>query len=341
MPVLPEDAAAWLHSVGRERLALPLIVAPMFEVSGPALASAACRSGVIGTLPAHNARSTAELGDWLARLSDEGAMAMTAAPLALNLLVHQTNRRLDADLACVVDHGVELVIASVGSPAPIVEGLHAAGVRVLADVASMRHVKRALDLGVDGLILLTAGAGGQTGWANPLAFVRAVRELFDGPIVLAGGISDGAALWAAIAAGCNLAYMGTRFIVARESEADDGYRAMAIAAGLDDVTTTTQLTGIPANVLTASLTNARSGNGRAAGHFAHDNLAANAGRARGAGHTVHAVRETLDCAEIVDRVRAELRTARERTNAISEELCPSEPEGRAAAQPPGRMSPAS
>jgi nitronate monooxygenase len=191
----------------------------MTGVSGPDLVVAACRNGVIGSFPTHNAPSVEDLDGWLgeihAALTAHGPL-IASAPVAPNLVVHPTNKRLLVDLDRLIDHGMELVITSVGSPAPVLGRLHEAGCRVFADVATMRQAEKAIAAGVDGVVLLTAGAGGQTGSANPFAFVRAVRERFDGTIVLAGGIADGVSLFAAEVLGADLAYMGTRFIATRE-----------------------------------------------------------------------------------------------------------------------------
>jgi nitronate monooxygenase len=234
------------------RLRLPLIAAPMLHVSGPDLVAAACRAGVIGAFPTRNARSAEQLDAWLAdiraRLAD---MDGAAAPVCPNLIMRDA--RLKEDLACVARHGVEVAITSVGSPAAAVPALHDAGCLVLADVATLRHAEQAIAAGADGLILLTAGAGGQTGWLNPFAFVRAVRAMFDGIVVLAGGISDGRALAAARVLGCDLAYMGTRFIVTRESMASEAYRAMLVGSSMDDVLLTSSFTGLPANMLAPSI----------------------------------------------------------------------------------------
>src|ERR1700712_3886353 len=205
----------------------------MTGVSSLDLVIAACRSGVIGSFPTHNAASTAALDDWLRRISDE--VTGTDAPVAPNLVVHRSNARRDADLDCLLRHGVELVITSVGSPAPVIGPLHGVGAVVYADVASLTPAWGALDAGADGLVLLTAGAGGQTGWANPFAFVRAVRERFDGPLVLAGGISDGVSILAAEVLGADLVYLGTRLIATCESLADEAYRQALVEATLDDV----------------------------------------------------------------------------------------------------------
>lgn len=240
-----------------DRLALPLIAAPMLRVSGIELVSAACASGVIGSFPTPNCRSVEELDAWLARLADEAQRASDAgtpnAPWCPNLIMRRDPAQLRRDIDCILRHRTEVVITSVGSPAAVVPQLRDGGCMVLADVASLHHAERAVEAGVDGLVLLTAGAGGQTGWANPFAFVRAVRGFFDGPLVLAGGLSDGVSLHAAIALGCDLGYMGTRFIATRESMAAEGYKQMLVTSRLDDVHLTKAFTGLQANFLRPSI----------------------------------------------------------------------------------------
>jgi nitronate monooxygenase len=239
------------------RLALPLIAAPMLKVSGPDLVIAACRSGAIGAFPTANARSEEALDDWLGRTMDAlrgvDAGGRAAAPCCPNLIMHRSPQALARDIACLVRHRVEMVITSVGSPHPVVAPLHAAGCLVFADVATVHHARNAVQAGADGLVLLSAGAGGQTGWLNGLAFVRAVRRFYAGPLVLAGGVSDGAALWAARALGCDLAYMGTRFIATDESMAAPGYKQMLVQSQADDVQLTRAFTGLPANMLRPSM----------------------------------------------------------------------------------------
>ncbi len=242
----------------RQRLSLPIIAAPMFLVSGPALVIAACRAGVVGSFPTVNARGAEELEAWLSEI--DAALGLGAgvgggrpAPYAANLIVHRTSSRLAGDLEVVVKHRVALVIASVGHPGPVLGPVHDYGGRVLCDVASMRHVEKALDAGVDGLVLLCAGAGGQTGWVNPFAFVRAVRALYDGPVILAGGIADGISVRAAEALGADLAYIGTRFIATAESLASEGYRRMLVKSGVDDIVLTPAFTGLPTNMLRPSI----------------------------------------------------------------------------------------
>jgi nitronate monooxygenase len=242
----------------RDRLALPLIAAPMFLVSGVELMVAACRNGVIGSFPTVNCRSTEQLDAWFveieARLRQyQDQSGRPTAPLCPNLIVHRSNARLEQDLAVLLRRKPEIVITSVGSPAPVLKPLHDAGALVLADVASIRHAERAAEAGADGLVLLTAGAGGQTGWLNPFAFVRAVRAFYDGIIVLAGGISDGRALRAAEVLGCDLAYMGTKFIATRESMADDRHKQMLVDSSADDVLLTTAFTGLQTSMLKPSI----------------------------------------------------------------------------------------
>jgi len=242
----------------RDRLALPLIAAPMFLVSGVELMVAACGNGVIGSFPSANCRSTEQFDEWLtaidARLRQhEDQAGRKAAPLCPNLIVHRSNARLEQDLAALLRHRPEIVITSVGSPAPVLQPLHDAGALVLADVASIRHAERAAEAGADGLVLLTAGAGGQTGWLNPFAFVRAVRAFYDGIIVLAGGISDGRALHAAEVLGCDLGYMGTKFIATRESMADERHKQMLVESSADDILLTTAFTGLQTSMLKPSI----------------------------------------------------------------------------------------
>jgi nitronate monooxygenase len=239
-------------------LSLPLIAAPMFLISGVELVVAACRNGVIGSFPTVNCRNPEQLDAWLGEIADRlrrraDQSDKPLAPVCANLVVHHSNARLQQDLQVLLRHKPEMVITSVGSPAPVLAQLHDAGAIVFADVASIRHAERAVAIGADGLVLLTAGAGGQTGWLNPFVFVRAVRAFFDGPIVLAGGISDGHALRAAEALGCDLGYMGTKFIATRESMADARHKDMLVASSADDILLSTAFTGLQTNMLRPSI----------------------------------------------------------------------------------------
>ncbi|VWC32266.1 NAD(P)H-dependent flavin oxidoreductase [Burkholderia lata] len=237
-----------------KRLRLPVIAAPMLRVSGPDLVIAACRSGIIGAFPTANAGDVRELDRWLERIESElSDGGRRFAPWCPNLVIRHGEEKLRRDIEVIVRRGAEMVITSVGSPAPVIEPLHEAGCLVFADVATIKHAQKAVDVGADGLILLTAGAGGQTGWLNGFAFVRAVRSFFDGPIVLAGGVSDGTALFAAQALGCDLAYMGTRMIAAEESMASQDYKNMLLGSTADDVVLTRAITGLPTSMLGPSL----------------------------------------------------------------------------------------
>ncbi|MBL1073412.1 nitronate monooxygenase [Nocardia sp. 2] len=290
-------------------LTVPVIAAPMLRVSGPDLVLAACRAGVIGAFPTANARSTEELGAWLASITSCLRDTEVQTPYAPNLIVHPGNPRLSADLDMLCAYRPPLVITSVGSPRSVLEPLHEAGALVFADIASVRHAHRAVEAGVDGLILLTAGAGGQTGWANPFAFVRAVREFFDGPLVLAGGIADGVAARAALMLGADLVYMGTRFLATTESMADPAHKRMVVDADLDDVVLTSGLTGLPTNLLGASL--------RAAGldpeavradpqrPFAADGKRLSWAEIGSAGHSVSGIAGLSDVAEVVADIHRE------------------------------------
>jgi nitronate monooxygenase len=267
-------------------LAIPAIAAPMTGVSTPDLVIAACNAGIIGAFPSSNCQSVAELGDWLDRI--EEARQPRAAPVAVNLIIR--NRRLDDDLSCVTSHGVPIVITSVGDPTPAMAPLQSAGVEVYVDIASLKHARRAVEAGADGLVLLSAGAGGHTGWANPFAFARAVRAFFDGPLVLAGGVSDGVALWAAVTLGYDLGYLGTKLIATLESGAGAGWRNAVVRSTLDDVELAMAPNGLAANLLRL--------NGDPFGS---------------AGHTVSGVSRVMSVADVVVQTRVEWDAVRAKT----------------------------
>jgi len=236
----------------RKRLRLPLIVAPMFGVSGPALVEAACDAGAIGAFPTINARSARELDAWLDRLGAHGARSEgKAAPWCANVVMRDP--RAAEHLECLRRTPPEIAIASVGSPRAMITALRDKGTLVFADVATLHHASKAVADGADGLVLLSSGAGGNTGWLNPFAFVRAVRAFWDGPIALAGGVIDGVALRAMETLGCDFGYSGTRFIAASESLAGDGYRAMLKSSTMDDIMLTRAFTGLDTNMLKPSI----------------------------------------------------------------------------------------
>lgn len=234
-----------------QTLRVPVVAAPMFLVSGPDLVVAAANAGIVGAFPTLNARSPEMLNAWLQDIAQRtrGSQGSYAA----NLILHASNPRRDIDLNLVIQHQVPWVITSVGSPAPVVDRVRGYGGRVLADVATIRHAKKAIDAGVDMLVLLTAGAGGNTGWLNPFAFIEEVRSFWSGPIAVAGGITTGRQVRAAQVAGADMAYVGTPFIATHESLAAEGYKAALCSAGADDIVLTDAVTGIPANFLASSL----------------------------------------------------------------------------------------
>jgi nitronate monooxygenase len=246
------NGARWNEMVSALRL--PVVVAPMFLVSGPRLVVASCRQGLIGSFPTAYPRTAEDLERWFQEIErDLAELPGGAAPYAANLIVHPTNPRMDIDLDLICEHRVPIVIASVGNPARIVERVHDYGGVVLTDVARVSHARKAISSGVDGLILLCAGAGGHTGWINPFAFARAVRAFYDGPVILAGGIADGSSLHAARVLGADLAYIGTRFIAASESDAKPDYQQMIVDSNADDIVLTAAVSGLPANWLKKSL----------------------------------------------------------------------------------------
>lgn len=294
----------------KSRLQLPVIAAPMFLVSGPDLVVACCRAGIIGSFPTVNARSPEILDQWLSAISVDLRDDSGAAPPAVNLVVHRSNPRVADDLAVVAQHRIPLVIASVGDPRPVIDRVHGYGGLVFSDVASEKHARRAVEAGVDGLILLCAGAGGNTGWLSPFSFVPVVRRFFSGPLAVAGGIADGGAIRAAEVLGADLSYLGTRFIAARESLASDEYRNMLFDSGPDDIQLTDAVTGIPANFLRLSLerTGFNAAGGRRADNFdvIRELDALKAWKhIWSAGHSVFGVAKAQTASEIVAELRAE------------------------------------
>ena len=245
---------------GREwfgRLRLRAIVAPMFLLSGPDIVVAAAQAGVVGAFPTLNARTVKDLEVWLkdittriAALEADGGCPGT---WAANVVAHSTNRRLDQDLELLCEYKPPIVITALGSPRRIVEHVHAYGGIVIADVNSIAFARKAADVGVDGLLLVASGAGGHTGELSPFAFVETVRSFWDGLLVLAGSISTGRALQAALALGADMASIGTRFIATHESMADPEYKRMVIAADFDDIVRTNAFTGAWANMLRPSI----------------------------------------------------------------------------------------
>jgi nitronate monooxygenase len=232
----------------------------MFLISGPELALACCKQGIVGSFPALNQRTSEGFEEWLIQMNEELAAYRSAnpeaktAPYAVNLIVHRTNPRWQADLELCVKHKVPIIITSLGAASQVVEAVHSYGGVVFHDVTNQKHARKAAEAGVvDGIIAVAAGAGGHAGTINPFVLVHEIREVFDGTILLAGGLSHGEDLLAAQALGADLAYLGTRFINTFESQADEAYRNMIIEAVSGDIIHTPAVSGVPASFMRQSL----------------------------------------------------------------------------------------
>lgn len=312
----------------RAQLSLPVIAAPMFIVSNPELVIAQCTSGVIGSFPALNARPAHLLEEWIDRIEAGLASHRAArphdkvAPYAVNQIVHKSNDRLDHDLDVCVRRKVPMIITSLRAPHDVVVRVHQYGGLVFHDVISVRHAKKAIEAGVDGLILVCAGAGGHAGTLSPFALVREVRQFFDGPIALSGSITDGAGILAAEAVGADFAYVGTRFIATLEANAPDSYKDMIVRSQATDIVYTPYFSGVHGNYLKASVS--------AAGFDPDDlpdadkskmNFASEREKPKAwkeiwsAGQGVGNIGDVLSARELVDRLVHEYRTARERITA--------------------------
>jgi nitronate monooxygenase len=241
---------------------IPIIAAPMFLVSGPDLVVAACRAGVIGAFPTPNCRSISALEEWMRTITDRLDEAKAGdpngrfAPWAVNLITHSTNTRLAEDLKLVATYKPPLVITALGSPKPAIDVVQAYGGLVIADVINLNLARKAVATGADGIACVAAGAGGHTGTLSPFAFIAAVREFFDGLVIVGGGVGDGAGIAGAIAAGADLVYMGTSFIATDESIANARHKEMVVQSGIEDLIVSAAITGTPASWLTQSLRDA-------------------------------------------------------------------------------------
>ena len=241
-------------------LSLPVIASPMFIASGPALVAAQCKAGIVGSFPALNARPAELLDTWLTDLQHELADYQElhpdrkVGPIAVNQIVHQSNDRLEHDVAVCVKHQVPIIISSLRAPPKeMLDAVHAYGGIVMHDVVSIRHAEKALEAGVDGLILVAAGAGGHAGALSPFALVGEVRKFFDGPIALSGSIATGDAILAAQAMGADFAYIGSRWLATRESNVTDAYRSAIVESTAADVVYTNLFTGVHGNYLKKSI----------------------------------------------------------------------------------------
>ena len=241
------------------KLKIPVVGAPLFIVSGPELVISQCKAGVVGSFPALNARPQEVLDEWLIKIKEEldkhnqENPDSPAAPFAVNQICHASNDRLMQDMESCVKHEVPIIITSLRPPLEIVEAAHSYGGVVFHDVINVRHAKKAAEQGVDGLILVCAGAGGHAGTHSPFALVREVKEWFDGTILLSGSISDGHSIASSLALGADLAYIGTRFIATKEANADQRYKDMLIESSASDIVYSSLFTGVNGNYLKPSI----------------------------------------------------------------------------------------
>ncbi|MEM4987947.1 nitronate monooxygenase family protein [Collimonas sp. H4R21] len=309
-----------------QNLSLPVIGSPMFIASGPALVAAQCKAGIVGSFPALNARPAELLDTWLTDLQAEMAAYQAehpnakVGPIAVNQIVHQSNDRLAHDVAVCVKHRVPIIISSLRAPPPeMMDAIHGYGGIVLHDVISIRHAQKALEAGVDGLILVAAGAGGHAGPLSPFALVGEVRKFFKGPIALSGAIATGDAILAAQAMGADFAYIGSRWLATKEAHVDDAYRQAIVESTAADVVYTNLFTGVHGNYLKKSIVNAGLDPDnlpeadKSKMNFGSGGTGAKAWRdIWGAGQGVGLMDDVPSVAQMVDRLQTEYQAARQR-----------------------------
>ena len=246
----------------KDNISIPVIGAPLFLISVPDLVIAQCKAGIIGSFPALNARPQHVLEEWIVRIKtelkeyQEQNPDKKVAPFAVNQICHGSNDRLQGDMEICVKHEVPIIITSLRPPAEVVEAAHSYGGLVFHDVINVRHAKKAADMGVDGLILVCAGAGGHAGALSPFALLREVKSWFDGTIILSGSIGDGYSVASALALGADFAYLGTRFIATHEANAEPEYKQMLIESSANDIVYSNLFTGVLGNYLKPSIQNA-------------------------------------------------------------------------------------
>ena len=301
-------------------LNLPVVAAPMFLISNPNMVIECCKNGIVGTFPALNQRTSEGFEAWLIEIKEalaafEKETGQKAAPFGVNLIVHPTNPRLEADVKLCMKHKVPLVITSLGAVSMVVDAIHSYGGLVFHDIIKKRHAEKAAEAGVDGLILVAAGAGGHGGSLNPMSLVAEVKSIFDKTILLSGCISTGKDVATALQMGADLAYMGTRFINTDESIAPEAYKKMIVDAGANDVVYTAAISGVHANFLAASL--------QAAGITAEDlkkDVKIDFGKEMdteakawktiwSAGQGVTTIKDSIPVKALVERLRSEFRAA--------------------------------
>jgi nitronate monooxygenase len=313
-----------------QKARFPVIASPMFIVSTPKLVIAQCKAGVVGSMPALNARPAAQLDDWLAEITetlaahDAAHPDSPAAPFAINQIVHKSNNRLDEDLALYEKYKVPLIITSLGARVDVNEAVHAWGGIVMHDVINNKFARKAVEKGADGLIAVAAGAGGHAGTTSPFALIQEIREWFSGPLALSGSIANGRAILAARAMGADFAYIGSAFIATEEARAVEGYKQMIVDSSSQDVVYTNYFSGVHGNYLKGSIANT----GMDPDHlpeadpskmdFGTSNDGSNTGASKkvwkdiwGCGQGIGAIKQVLPTADLVARLKAEYAQARQ------------------------------
>ena len=311
-----------------DNLSIPVIGSPLFIISGPELVIAQCKAGIIGSFPALNARPQHVLEEWIVRIKTELAEYKAenpdakVAPFAVNQICHGSNDRLAEDMATCVKHEVPIIITSLRPPAELVEAAHSYGGLVYHDVINVRHAKKAVEQGVDGLILVCAGAGGHAGALSPFALLREVKEWFDGTVILSGAIGDGHAVAASLALGADFAYMGTRFIATQEANADPEYKKMLEESAADDIVYSSLFTGVHGNYLKPSISNAGmdpdnlpSADKSSMNFGSGGNTKSKAWKdIWGSGQGIGRIYDSPPVSELVDRIKTEYEQAKEELN---------------------------
>lgn len=297
----------------RDGLRAPVIVAPMFLISGPELVVESCRAGLVGSFPTQNARTFDDLVNWFDRIRD-GVADIARPSWAISMIVHRSYDRFAAELELVQDYRPDVVVTALGPPSRVLDEVHGYGGAIYADVMSVEHARKAADAGADGLVLVCHGAGGHTGALSPFAFVDEVRRFFDGTVVVGGAVSTGRAVRAVEVLGADYAYMGTRFIACPESLVNDRYRDMLVRSRLTDVTATAAVTGVQCSWLTESLSEAGYGADDLAGTGKVDFSDVHGEHKPwkdifGAGQGVGEIDSAASLAEVADRIVEEYRAA--------------------------------
>ena len=312
----------------KERTQIPVIASPMFIVSGTQLVIESCKNGIIGTFPALNGRTSEAFEEMLKEINSElekfeAETGKKPAPYGVNLIVNRTNPRLLPDLELCVKYKVPLIITSLGAVKEIVDAIHSYGGLIFHDVVKKRHAEKAAEAGVDGIICVSAGAGGHAGTAHPFALINEIKGFFDGAVVMAGSINTGQEVLAAEIAGADFAYMGTRFIATKECAASEEYKQMIVESGIDDVIYTDGVSGVPANFLKKSI--------ELAGIDVSEKKEEDFSKLTGehakawkdiwsAGHGVAEIKDVPSVSELVERLKSEYKSALEKTRIIQENL---------------------